>query len=158
MMKHILLTFSILSCLALSMSAQAREVTFTTQLARYSGSGAYFAIYLLDANNKYQQTIWVAGKKRKYYSHLRGWSRASGKRAVEYDGKTGASVTSGRSLTISQNIDDSLIDSGYKIVIDSAVEDANSNQADVSTPLTTAGAGKAVVGSGYVMSFTYDFK
>ena len=157
-MKHILLVLSILSGLALSMSAQAREVTFTTQLARYNGSGAYFAIYLLDGNDKYQQTIWVAGKERKYYSHLRGWSRASGKRAAEYDGKTGASITSGRSLTITQNIDDSLIDSGYKIVIDSAVEDGNSNQADVSTSLTTAGSGKAVIGSGYVMSLTYDLK
>ena len=157
-MKHILLALSIFAGLALSMSAQAREVTFTTQLARYNGSGAYFAIYLLDANDKYQQTIWVAGKERKYYTHLRGWSRASGKKSAEYDGKTGASITSGRSLTVTQNIDDSLIDSGYKIVIDSAVEDGNSNQADISTPLTTAGSGKAVIGSGYLMSLTYDLK
>lgn len=157
-MKHILLALSIFSGLALSMSAQARDVTFTTQLARYSGSGAYFAIYLLDGKGKYQQTIWVAGRKSKYYSDLRGWSRASGKKFAEYDGKTGASVTSGRSLTITQNIPDNLIDSGYQIVIDTAVEDARRNKADVSMPFTTAGSGKAVVGSGYVMSFTYDLK
>ena len=157
-MKHLLLVLSLISGLALSMSAQAREVTFTTQLARYNGSGAYLAIYLTDANGRYKKTIWVAGTKTKYLRELPGWSRGSRMKTSEYDGVTSASVTSGRTLVVKQNIDDTLIDKGYRIVVDTAVEDARSNRADVSIPFTTSGSGNAVTGSMYVLSFTYKLK
>jgi len=49
-----------------------------------------------------------------------------------------------------------LIDAGYQIRIDSAVEDKRDSRADVSVPLTSAGSGKPVSGSTYVESFTYD--
>lgn len=49
-----------------------------------------------------------------------------------------------------------MIDAGYQIRIDSAVEDKRDSRADVSVPLTSAGSGKPVSGSTYVESFTYD--
>jgi hypothetical protein len=49
-----------------------------------------------------------------------------------------------------------LIDAGYQIRIDSAVEDKRDVRADVSVPLTSKGAGKPAAGSTYVESFTYD--
>jgi len=47
---------------------------------------------------------------------------------------TGASITSGRTLKITLNLDDSLIDSGYEVRVDSAVEDMRDIRADVGTP------------------------
>lgn len=135
---------------------QARPVTLTTQLQSYSGNGAYLAFYVTDATGQYKKTLWVAGKKAKYYKHLRDWARGSGLKASEFDGVSGASVGSGRSLKVTVELTDALIDAGYEIRVDSAVEDQRDNPADVRAPLTKQGAGQPVPGRGYVKSFTYD--
>ena len=51
---------------------------------------------------------------------------------------------------------DALIDAGFEIRVDSAVEDGRDTPADVRVPLTKQGAGKPARGRGYVQSFTYD--
>ncbi|GGC90862.1 DUF2271 domain-containing protein [Halopseudomonas salina] len=137
--------------------AQAREVTFTTQLLKYRGDGAYVALYLTDAAGRYEKTLWVAGKKSKYYKHLSGWARGSGLDPAEYDGIAGASVTSGRTLKVTLDLDDALIDKGYVVRVDTAVEDKRDHRAEVAVPLTSDGSGKPVAGDGYVRSFRYDF-
>lgn len=137
--------------------SQAREVTLTTELKDYSGDGAYVAIYVTDADGRYQQTLWVAGKKAKYYKHLKDWVRGSGLRGAEYDGKTGASLLSGHILTTRVDLDDALFDAGYQLRLDTAVEDQRDQRAEVMVPLTTADAGQPVAGRGYVKSFTYQF-
>ncbi|MCM0612102.1 DUF2271 domain-containing protein [Marinobacter sediminum] len=155
-MRKLSFIFGLVLVLAIPAYAQAREVTFTTQLNNYRGDGAYMAIYLTDSNGVYQGTLWIAGTKSKYYKHLRDWARGSGMNRSEYDGLTGASVTSGRTLKMTMDLDDSLFDSGYQVRVDTAVEDMRDNRADVVVPLTTEGAGKPVNGRGYVHSFTYD--
>jgi hypothetical protein len=143
--------------MALPGLGQARPVTLTTQLKGYGGEGAYLAIYVTDANGVYKKTLWVAGKKAKYYKNLRDWARGSGLRLSEYDGISGASVGSGRVLKVTVDVADALIDAGYQIRVDSAVEDGRDNPADVRTPLTKAGAGVATAGRGYVKTFQYTF-
>lgn len=156
-MKKILFALGLAIALAVPTVAQAREVTFTTELLDYGGDGAYLALYLTDAAGKYQGTLWVAGKKTKYYKHLSGWARGSRLNPAEYDGLTGASITSGRTLKITLDLDDALVDTGYEIRVDTAVEDMRDNRADIALPLTSEGAGKPVAGRGYVRSFRYDF-
>ncbi len=156
-MKKIVFALGLAIAVALPALAQAREVTFTTELLNYGGDGAYLALYLTDAAGNYQGTLWVAGKKSKYYKHLSGWARGSRLNPAEYDGLTGASITSGRTLKITLNLDDALIDSGHEVRVDTAVEDMRDNRADVAVPLTSDGAGKPVTGRGYVASFRYDF-
>lgn len=141
--------------IALPNLAQARPVTLTTQLQSYGGNGAYLAFYLTDAKGQYQKTLWVAGKKSKYYKHLRDWARGSGLKAAEFDGVSGASVGSGKTLKVTVELADALIDAGYEIRVDSSVEDGRDHPADVRVPLTTQGAGKPAPGRGYVQSFTY---
>lgn len=155
-MKKLLFVLGLVMVMALPTYVQAKEVTFTTQLNNYRGDGAYMAIYLTDSNGVYQDTLWIAGEKSKYYKHLRDWARGSRMNKADYDGLTGASVSSGRTLKMTLDINDSLIDSGYQIRVDSAVEDMRDNRADVVVPLTTEGAGKPVNGRGYVHTFTYD--
>lgn len=133
----------------------ARPVTLTTQLQDYGGNGAYLAFYVTDATGQYHKTLWVSGAKTKYYRNLRDWARGSGLKASEFDGVSGASVGSGQTLQVTVELEDTLIDAGYEIRVDSAVEDMRDNAADVRVPLTTQGAGKPVAGRGYIESFTY---
>ena len=170
-MNKIVLSLCLASALALPALAQARPITLTTQLKSYGGNGAYLAIYVTDAAGQYQKTLWVSGTKTKYYKNLRDWARGSGMRASEFDGVSGASVGlkpsefdgvsgasvgSGRALKVTVDLADALIDAGYEIRVDSAVEDGRDNPADVRTPLTMSGAGKPSTGRGYVQSFIYD--
>ncbi len=154
-MKKLIVATGLMLGLFLSNIVQAGELTLNTTLNSYQGNGAYLAIYLTDATGKYQRTLWVAGSKRKYYKHLADWARGSGLKSSEYDGMTGASVTSGESLTVTVNIDDALIDAGYLIRVDSAVEDLREHRIDVEVPLTRQGAGKPVAGRGYIKNFSY---
>lgn len=155
-MNKIMLSLCLAGVLALPGLAQARPVTLTTQLKNYGGNGAYLAIYATDAAGQYKKTLWVSGKKAKYYKNLRDWARGSGMRSSEFDGVSGASIGSGRTLKVTVDLADTLIDAGYEIRVDSAVEDGRDNPADVRTPLTTAGVGEPATGRGYVQSFTYD--
>ena len=148
---------SLLLGLLLSATAQAREVTITTQLNNYRGQGAYLAIYLVDASGGYVRTLWIAGETTKYYKHFSDWARGSKQKRSEYDGMTGASVESNDKLTITADIDDALIDTGHVIRVDSVVEEQRENRADATLPLTTEGAGKAVGGRVYVRSLSYAF-
>ncbi|WP_269620008.1 DUF2271 domain-containing protein [Zhongshania sp. BJYM1] len=141
--------------LCVAAATQAREVTITTTLNTYRGNAAYLAIYLTNPDGKYKQTLWVAGKKSKYYKHLLDWARGSGLKTAEYEGMTGASVSGGDSLTIKADIDDALIDAGYLIRVDSAVEDKRENRIDAEVTLTTSGAGTPVSGRGYVNTLSY---
>lgn len=155
-MKNMTTYVCLAGALALPGFVHARPVVLTTQLQNYAGNGAYLAFYLTDAAGKYKKTLWVAGKKTKYYKHLSDWARGSGMNAREFDGVSGASVGSGKSLKVTVELADTLIDAGYEIRVDSAVEDGRDNPADVRAPLTKQGARKAVSGRGYVKSFMYD--
>lgn len=155
-MKKIFTGACLAGALALPGLVHARPVVLTTQLQNYGGNGAYLALYLTDAAGKYKKTLWVAGKKAKYYKHLSAWARGSALNPREFDGVSGASVGSGKSLKVTVELADTLIDAGYEIRIDSAVEDGRDNPAEARVPLTKAGAGKPVKGRGYINSFSYD--
>lgn len=156
-MKKLAMIMCLASASLLCTQAFAREVVLTTELQSYGGNGAYLAIYLTDTDGQYKDTLWVAGEKPKYYKHLTGWARGSGLRATEYDGVTGATVGSGKTLTLTLDIADTYIDSGFQLRVDSAVEDMRDNRDDIIVPLTSEGAGKPSNGSGYVKSFVYSF-
>ena len=134
--------------------AEARSVTLTADLRSYGGNGAYLAVYLTDAAGAYQGTIWVAGGKHKYYKHLSDWYAATGGDGV--DGISGASVGSGRSLSVTVDLADALIDAGYEIHVDAAVEDMRDSPSEVVVPLTSDAAGAPVKGRGYIKSFQFD--
>lgn len=137
--------------------AEAGQVTFETTLKPYGGNGAYVVLYVTDASGAYKGTLWMAGDKAKYYRHLSDWQRASGGRATEIDGITGASIGSGKTLKISLDLADAMINAGYQLHVDTAVEDGMDNPSEVVVPLNTAASGKPVAGKGYVKSFTVTF-
>ena len=137
--------------------AFAKPVTLTTTMKAYGGSGAYAAIWVSDAAGRYKGTLWMAGDRAKYWRHLSDWQRASGGRASEVDGITGASIGSGRTLKITVDIADALIDAGYVVHVDTSVENGSDVSADVVVPLATPQSGKPVAGKGHVKSLTVSF-
>jgi hypothetical protein len=155
-MKKMIASIFLAGAVALPGLTYARPVVLTTQMQAYGGEGAYLALYLTDANGRYKKTLWVAGKKAKYYKNLRDWARGSGVNPREFDGVSGASVGSGRTLKVTVELADALIDAGYEIRIDSAVEDQRDNPVDARLPLTAKGAGKPAAGRVYVKSLSYD--
>ena len=154
-LKKLAVAVSLAGALTLPGLVQARTLTLDAQMQSYRGDGAYLAIYVTDTNGKYQSTLWVAGKKAKYYKHLRDRNRGRSTDNVAFDGITGASVGSGENLTVTVELADALLDAGYEIRIDSAVEDKRDNPAEIKVPLTTQGAGQDTNGSGYIESFSY---
>ncbi len=156
-MKLVLSTVAATAALVAPTLAEALQVTFETTLKSYGGNGAYVALYVTDAAGKYRGTLWMAGGKAKYWRHLSDWQRASGGRASEVDGITGASVGSGRTLKITLDIADAMIDAGYQVHVDTAVEDGRDNPSEVVAPLATTASGKPVAGKGYVKSFSVSF-
>lgn len=154
-MKTLVSVLALSTALALPGLASARPVTLTTTLKNYGGDGAYLAVYLTDPSGAYVRTLWVAGKKSKYYKHLSDWHRATGGSPSQINGLTGASVGEGRRLKVTADLADALFDAGYKLNIDAAAEDMRDSPRDISVPLTKAGAGKPVAGRSYVAGFTY---
>ena len=156
--KPLLTTLAAACALALPLASQARQVTLSTQLKNYGGDGAYLAVYLTDAKGAYARTLWVAGGKAKYYKHLADWNRMSASDARRLAGVTGASVGAGRTLKVTAELADALIDAGYEIRIDAAVEDIRDSPGEVRVPLTTQNAGKPQAGKQYIQSLSYQLQ
>lgn len=129
--------------------AMARDVTIQTSLVQYSGHAAYLAIYLTNPDGSHNSTLWVSGQKSKYFGDLRGWARAASTAgSPNLDGITGASVGGGQTLTVHANLADTLLDAGYQIHVDSAVENGGQYADDAVIGLTSTSA--TVSGTGYV--------
>jgi hypothetical protein len=154
--KKLVLVLMLATALVSPGAALASDVTIKATLTPYSGHEAYLAVYVLDADGNYNSTLWVAGHKSKYYGALRGWiAGVSAAGSVNIDGITGASVGSGETLTVHANLADTLIDAGYEIHIDTAVEHGGEYIDDAVIPLTSAPA--SVNGTGYVDSVSFSF-
>ncbi|WP_224702311.1 DUF2271 domain-containing protein [Devosia aquimaris] len=137
--------------------AYAKDATLAIRMTGYQGPPAYLAVYLTKPDGSYDSTLWVAGTQSKYYRHLRGWIQGVSGSGERLDGITGASVGSGRTMEVGITIADALIDAGYTIHVDSAVEHGAENQDDVVLPLTSANSGTVVSGSGYISAMAVTF-
>lgn len=153
-----LTTLAAALALALPAVAQARTVTMSIPLKNYGGDGAYVAVYLTDAQGAYARTLWVAGGKAKYYKHLSDWNRLSAADGKRLQGVTGASVGAGRTLKVTADLADALIDAGYEIRVDAAAEDMRDSPSEIRVPLNAANAGKSHAGKQYIQSLTYQLQ
>ncbi|MFO1150850.1 MAG: DUF2271 domain-containing protein [Alsobacter sp.] len=156
-MKILLPILATASAVALPGLAEARPVTFEATLKPYGGNGAYMVLYVTDAAGQYRGTLWMAGGRAKYYRHLSDWQRASGGATSEVDGITGASIGSGKTLKVSLDIADALIDAGYQVHVDTAVEDGLDSPSDAVAPLSSKASGAAVAGKGNLKSLKVTF-
>ena len=158
MSKPLLTTVAAACVLAVPALAQARQVTLTTQLKNYGGDGAYLAVYLTDAKGAYAGTLWVAGGKAKYYRHLSDWNRLSAGDTKRLVGVTGASVGAGRTLKVTLDLADALIDAGYEIRVDASVENMRDSPSEVRVPLSASQAGKSQAGKQYIQAVSFQLQ
>ena len=136
-------------------AAFAKDITVSIDMTNYSGNAAYLAVYVTNPDGSYNSTLWVAGGKTKYMGHLRQWAQgimATG--TLNIDGITGASVGGGQHLTVNASLADSLIDAGYEVHVDTAVEHGGEYSSDAVVPLAQAASGTPVDGTGYISSMT----
>ncbi|MBL4784688.1 MAG: DUF2271 domain-containing protein [Cohaesibacteraceae bacterium] len=153
-MKKLITILLLSTALLLPRAAIARDVIITAELKSYRGPGAYLAVYLTKPDGRYDSTLWIAGEKQKYYGHLRGWVRAVSRSGESVDGLTGASVGSGRTLNITANLSDAMIDAGYQIHVDTAVEDGGEHTNDAVVSLSKDNKGMTVGGRGFIRSLS----
>lgn len=135
-------------------AAADADVTVTVAMKSYSGHGAYVAAYIVGPDGAYVSTAYVAGAKAKYQRDLQRWSRLMERTGRGIDGTTGASVGSGRSFTTSLSIPRKLMNAGYKLRVETAVENGQYYPDDAVVPLDDAQLGKAAAGTGYVQTLT----
>ena len=152
-MKKTLVLLALTTALTVPALASARPVTFTVDMTRYGGDGAYVALYVTDSSGAYAGSLWMAGGKSKYYKHLKGWYRATRGDTAQVDGITGASVGAGRTLEVTLDLQDAIFDAGYTLQVDAAVEDMRDSPREVSIPLTAGGASAS--GRTYIDSVSY---
>ncbi len=155
-MKKTAIAFLVAAAVAVPELAYARDVTLTAQIATYRGPEAYFAVYVTNPDGTYNSTLWVAGRKTRYYRHLRDWARGVSSVRGRIDGVTGASAGSGQQVSVRVSIADTLIDAGFSIHVDSAVEDGREYASDIVVPLAQSSVGVPAAGRGYVASLTLD--
>ncbi|WP_280546989.1 MULTISPECIES: DUF2271 domain-containing protein [unclassified Halomonas] len=155
-MKSILVPLTLAAALTFPAIASAAPVTFTTQLNRYGGNGAYLAYYVTDASGAYVGSLWMAGEKSKYYKDLTGWYRATNGDTAQVDGITGASVGEGQTLEFTLDLNEALFEQGYTLHVDAAVEDRRESPREINIPLNRANAGEVVRGRRYIASFKYE--
>ena len=158
MSKPLLTVLATACALALPALAHSRPITLNAQLKNYGGDGAYLAVYLTDAKGAYAGTLWVAGGKAKYYKHLSDWNRLSAGDTKRLVGVTGASVGAGRTLKVTLDLADALIDAGYEIRVDASVENMRDSPSEVRVPLSASQAGKPQAGKQYIQAVSFQLQ
>jgi hypothetical protein len=119
-------------------------------MTNYMGDGAYIVISLIDPKGNYNKTLYVLGSDKKWYKTLKQWHAYYLKKPSNISAITGASVTGGdRSVNLIE-IENSKINTGYKLRFESAVEDKNYNVKDLEIPLTTETLAGKSDGTGYI--------
>jgi hypothetical protein len=152
-MKKIVARLLLATALIAPGAALARDVTITTTLGPYFGNRAYLSIYLTEPDGSYHSTLWLAGRKFKYFTTLRGWMKSVAEvGSVDIDGISGASVGTGETLVVHADLADPLIDAGYTIHIDTSVEHGGAYADDATIPLS--GDAGPITGNGYVASLS----
>lgn len=144
------LAFSLLFLISFQADAQTSKYKCMLQMSNYTGEGAYIVVSLINPKGEYEKTIYVMGDDKKWYKSLKEWHKFYAKKPNDISAVTGASVTGGdRSITTFE-IENSKINSGYKLRFESSVEDQKYYTTDLELPLTTAAMADKTEGKGYI--------
>ncbi len=131
--------------------AQHAKYKCLVQMDSYQGDAAYVVISLVNSKDGYEKTLYVLGNDKKWYKSLKEWYKFYQKQnSSSISAVTGASISGGDRTMKVIDIDESLLDKGYKIRFESAVEDQKYQKTDVEVPLTTEALKGKTDGTGYI--------
>jgi hypothetical protein len=142
--------------LALStFAAMAEEAVVVVQLNEYVGDEAYFALYLVNPEGKYEKTLWLSGPEKVWWPQTARWFGYFSRNAEDVDAITGASTPSGSRAVMRLDIDPKLIDAGYTLRVETSVDQQENYQQDAEVALTHANERVKTPGTGYVRYIRY---
>ncbi|NQY05914.1 MAG: DUF2271 domain-containing protein [Flavobacteriaceae bacterium] len=149
--KIVVVAFAVLSLLY-SFSNLGTSSTYKCmiQMTNYTGEGAYIVISLINSEGKYEETLYVQGDDDEWYHDITEWWKFYGKKRLDIDAITGATVAGGERTVSVIEIPDDKINSGYKIRFETAVEDKNYFVQDVEFDLTNESVKGKVEGTGFI--------
>lgn len=143
------------SALALTSAARADEAIVLVQLNEYVGPEAYFHLYLVNPAGKFDRTLWVSGPEKIWWPDSKRWYGYFNRARENVDAITGASTPAGARSVMRVEIDPALVDAGYKLRVETSVENADNVQQDVEIELTNGNQRVKTSGSGYVRYLRY---
>ncbi|TLP79775.1 DUF2271 domain-containing protein [Maribacter sp. ACAM166] len=120
------------------------------QLTNYSGEGAYIVVSIVNAEENYEETLYVIGKDSEWYSEITEWWKFYGKNRPNIDAISGETISGGeRTLSVLQ-IPIDKIDKGYSLRFETSVEDQGYFADDIQFELTSDNLKTKVEGKGFI--------
>ena len=141
--------------LAMTTVAHANEAIVLVQLNEYVGDEAYFSLYLVNPEGKFEKTLWLSGPEKIWWPQTARWYGYFTRAAEDVDAITGASTASGARSVMRLEIDPKYIDAGYSLRVETSVDSQENYQTDAEVPLTTANQRVKTPGTGYVRYIRY---
>ena len=120
------------------------------QMTNYTGEGAYIIVSIMDEKGEYMESLRVMGDDEEWYPDLNLWYDFYAAEKPEIDGITGATLSGGKRSIFSVEIDQSKINAGYTLRIETAVEDQKYVPDEVEIPMTTEGLAGKYDGKDYI--------
>ncbi len=121
------------------------------QMTNYTGEGAYVVISLINPKGEYEKTLYVQGDDAEWYNTIeQWWKKFYGKKRNNIDAITGATISGGERNVSVIDIEDSKLNSGYKIRFETAVEDQGYHTSDVEFELTSESVKSKKEGTGFI--------
>ncbi|RZJ82010.1 MAG: DUF2271 domain-containing protein [Flavobacterium sp.] len=133
----------------LQANAQTSKYKCMVQMDGYSGEKAYVVVSLINPAGAYDKTLYMMGKDVKWYNGFKEWFKFFNK-TKKLNAKTGASIGGGDRAMVVIDIDDALLNKGYKLRFESSVEAQKYHVSDVEIPLTAESLAGKVEGKGYI--------
>jgi len=141
--------------LALTASVQAKEAVVMVQIDEYNGPEAYFHLYLVNPKGKFERTLWVSGPEKIWWPDSKRWFGYHSRARENVDGITGASTAASARAVMRVEIDPKWVDAGYKLRVETSVENADNVHVDAEIALTKGNQRKKIHGTGYVRYLRY---
>lgn len=120
------------------------------QLKNYTGEGAYVVVSLVNNKNIYEETLYVIGQDPQWYNEIRSWWKFYGKRRINIDGISGATVSGGERKMFVLHIPKEKINDQYKLRFESAVEDQEYYETDLEISLAQQNLSSTYQGKGFI--------
>jgi hypothetical protein len=143
------------SVLTLTSAAAAEEAIVLVQLNEYIGPEAYFSLYLVNPEGKYDRTLWLSGPERIWWPDTKRWFGYFSRNPADVDAITGASTPAGARAVMRIDLDPELVDAGYRLRVETSVENADNVQVDAEVDLTSDNQRIKMPGTGYVRYIRY---
>ena len=120
------------------------------QMINYKGEGAYVVISLINPDGKYEETLYVQGKDKEWYSDITEWWKFYGRRRANIDAISGETIAGGERTISLVKIPTDKIDAGYSLRFETAVEDQEYYVDDIEFKLTTENLKSKMEGKGFI--------